>query len=568
MRSLLISMLVRCYRPGASACIAALYMAELGSGLPVLEHPLTSSQALHSVGVMGGTFSRLGLCAVACLAGALFVGAGAAGAAPFAPYSAVSVGSWPEAVAIGDVTGDGRPDVVMTTGYAGDAENDFRLWVFAQAPDGSLAAPVSYPTAGSYGRGPESVAVGDITGDGRADVVVGLPGLGVQLFPQLAAGSLGFPSVTSTPDAGKIRVGQLDGDGRVDVAGVGWGTNTVSVLLNDGAGGLRAPVSFVARHAGYEDLEVGDVTGDGRADLVVMSGQSYAVPNFSVLPQLAAGGFGTAAEYRVGTNVNTQGIGLGDVTGDGRLDVLASYGGNRPSSFIGVFAQTTAGSLAPQVAYPSYDIPEPVESADVDRDGRVDVVTLHGGWNRAGVYLQQGNGTLAAEELATIPYASHYNPHGLAVGDVDGNGSPDVVLADYNNGLVVLRGTAPPPPPPPPTADLATDVAAVAASVKQRQAFGFDVTATNAGPSAVTATLVVTLSGPAASVGANAAGCSVAGLRVSCTLGSIAAGTSRVVRVGGTAAKKGTIVATATVAGNVTDPAGANNTDSASIKVG
>jgi FG-GAP-like repeat len=92
--------------------------------------------------------------------------AGAAGTL-FQPYQAFDVGSWPEAVAIGDVTGDGRSDVVMTTGYYGDPANDFRLWVFAGADSGSLSAPVSYATGST--RTPESVVVGDITGDGLAD---------------------------------------------------------------------------------------------------------------------------------------------------------------------------------------------------------------------------------------------------------------------------------------------------------------------------------------------------------------------------------------------------------------
>jgi hypothetical protein len=154
------------------------------------------------------------------------------------PFSALSVGSWPEAVAIGDVTGDGRRDVVMTTSYASDPASDYRLWVLAQTADGSFAAPVSYATAASYTQRPESVAIGDITGDGAADVVVGLARLGVQVFPQLAGGSLGAPTLTATGDASKIRLGHLDGDQKLDVAGVGWGTNTLSVLLNDGTGGL------------------------------------------------------------------------------------------------------------------------------------------------------------------------------------------------------------------------------------------------------------------------------------------------------------------------------------------
>ena len=70
--------------------------------------------------------------------------------------------------------------------------------------------------------------------------------------------------------------------------------------------------------------------------------------------------------------------------------------------------------------------------ADVDGDGRKDALVTHGGWERLGVYRQFPNGDFLAEELYAIPYASAYEPQGLAVGDINGDGRPDAVIADYN----------------------------------------------------------------------------------------------------------------------------------------
>jgi hypothetical protein len=493
---------------------------------------------------------------------ALAVGcAGSAAASTVGVARIVSVGSSPVAVAVGDVNGDGRNDVVVTTGYANDPARDFRLWVLTQRPDGSLAAPLSYVTAGSYVNRPESVAVGDVTGDGKDDVVVGLGGLGVQVFAQ-SGGVLATPTFTPTVDSGKIRLGRLDGDADLDVAGVGWGTNTVTVLLNDGRGHFPTAAVYPAQHGGYEDLEVGDVTGDGRSDIVVMSGQLYSVPNVSVLTQSAAG-FAAAAEYRVAANVNTQGIGIGDVTGDGRADVVASYGGNQPNASIAVFAQTSSGTLAAPVRYASYDIPEPVEVVDVDRDGRADIVTAHGGWQRAGIYLQGPGGTLGPEELAEIPYVSHYNPHGLAVGDIDGNGSPDIVIADSNNGLVILPGTATAAA----NADRAVTLVSSASTVKQRKPFTLDIKVANAGPATTAATAVLTLSGSFTAINAGP-GCVASAAKVTCTYASLAAGDTATSRLTVTAAGRGTIAASATVTGDLTDPNPANNTSSTTITVG
>jgi hypothetical protein len=378
----------------------------------------------------------------------LTAGPATVAASSFQPAEVVTVPSRADAVRVGDVTGDGRADVVFTTGYNNDPTNDFGLFVMAQLADGTLAAPVRYATAGSYGQRPSSLALGDVTGDGRTDVVVGLDRYGIQVFPGQAGGTLGAPTLTASTDSTRVALGSLDAAPGLDVAGIGWGSNTVTVF-SGGAAGLSPVATYPAKHGGYDDLEVGDVSDDGLADIVVMSGQLYADPNISVLAQLGGGGFAAAAEYSIGTNILTSGIGLGDVTGDGRVDVVASYGGNRPYSNIAVFAQTASGTLAAAVSSPSYDIPQPVEVADLDKDGRADVVTMHGGWQRAGIYFGQAGGTLAAESLEVVPYASQYNVQGLAIGDVDGNGLSDIVEADSNYGIVILfNGTRPAPTAP------------------------------------------------------------------------------------------------------------------------
>jgi uncharacterized repeat protein (TIGR01451 family) len=357
-------------------------------------------------------------------------------AAPFQPYEDKQAGSaFSLAAATGDVTGDGRNDAVVTTGAYDNPATDRHVLVFAQTPGGGLAAPVGYLAAGP-GETPTSVAVGDITGDGRADVVVGVRGLGVKVFPQLPSGVLGEPTTTPTVDDALVRLGHLDVDGRLDVVAVGRATNTAAVLLNDGSGGLRAPVTYPVAQAESTDLEVADVTGDGLDDVVV-SVAGFG-PGVIVLPQLETGGLGKPDGY----DVDAYSIGVGDLTSDGRVDVVV-----RSLNAVEVLAQTPAGTLAAPIGYPSYASFTAVEVADVDRDGRDDAVTFNGA-PTAGVFLQQPSGQLGSEDRYPIPSDAHpILPHGLALGDVSGDGSPDIVFAASYHTLVVLRNNAQRTPP-------------------------------------------------------------------------------------------------------------------------
>src|SRR4029450_6078337 len=90
--------------------------------------------------------------ASAALAIVLLAAAPAGAAAPvsFAPYHAYFVGSSPQSVAIADVTDDGRPDVLVSTYGYSDPDNDFKLFVLPQVPDGTLGTPAKYATDAQY----------------------------------------------------------------------------------------------------------------------------------------------------------------------------------------------------------------------------------------------------------------------------------------------------------------------------------------------------------------------------------------------------------------------------------
>lgn len=357
----------------------------------------------------------------------------------FEPYTVFPISdTFAEAVGIGDFNSDGLNDVAMTS--------NTKLWVFLQKSDGSLDAPVAYDASSRT----KSMAVGDLNNDDRADIVIAHPYPNtINIFFQLPDGTLApravYP-VSNTPDA--VAVGDLNQDGLDDIAISHWNAPVIGVVTQTAEGTLNPMVTYPSPQAGYDDIAIGDVNGDGLNDVVKMNGQGIN-PDLSVYLQNSDETLSSALSYYAGCSPSCAGSGvdLGDVSGDGRIDIVFSYGGNRPYSNIAVFTQAQDGSLLPAVSYSAHDIPEPVEVADVNSDGLADVITAHGGWSRVGVFLQQ-NGMLSPYSLYTIPYASHYWSQGLDVGDINSDGLPDLAIADSNHGLVVLYHTGPDITPP------------------------------------------------------------------------------------------------------------------------
>lgn len=347
----------------------------------------------------------------------------------------ISIGSSPEAVAVGDLTGDGRNDVAMTNWYSFDSPTDYKLLVFPQQMDGTLGTPVAYATQATYGCAPSSMAVADVNGDGREDVVIGESGCGIEIFLQDGTGSLLSSAFIATAESHRIRVADFDGDGRMDIAGAGWGTGQVAIVMQTAAGTLAGPTSWAVSHAGWEDLDIGDVNGDGRPDVVVSSGQGDTSKALAVLLQLADGTFGNPKYYSLGGSP-IRAVATGDVNGDARTDIVVS---SLFDSTIGVFYQDASGDLGPMQEIAAGDTVQAIDVTDVNGDGAHDIVVRTG--YGFGVCSQQPDGTLSSLQTYSAPISGYFNPESITTGDINTDGRVDLVGA----GIVYLtnRGMAP-----------------------------------------------------------------------------------------------------------------------------
>jgi hypothetical protein len=307
------------------------------------------------------------------------------------------------------------------------------LLVYLQNADGSLANPVSYVASAN----PISLAVGDLNHDGRADIVASdFISNTISVYSQKVDGTLASRVTYATgiqPDA--LAVGDLNHDGLDDVAVSHWNSPSIGIFTQKPTGSLNTMLAYSAPLAGYDDIAIGDVNGDGLNDVVKMNGINV-VPRLSVYLQTNTGFLAGASPYDINCtgDCSPGGLAVGDVTGDGRADVLVSYGGIAPTSNIALFEQAGDGSLLAPVSSPAHDVPEPLKLADINLDGYADLVVAHGYWGDGfSVYLQPLNGY----SFFSLPHlGSYYEPQALSVADLNGDGLPDVVVAG-TGGLVV-----------------------------------------------------------------------------------------------------------------------------------
>lgn len=386
-------------------------------------HAMGGSSDGGAAGAAGGTAgaSGGGTAGVAGTSGAAG-GAGGMFALTFAPEVRYRGGSWAMMIRVGDLNGDGAPDVA-----AADFSNPVAgSFVMLNNGDGTLGVASQYLP----GEHMAAIAIGDFSGDGHVDLALTAGEQGLSLLVNEGNGRF---AVASRWPVHAMAVQELDvnGDGRLDlVAGN-------SLFLNRGGGNFAAPLTMTV---GGFSLAAGDLDRDGKIDLV---GGGSSV---SVSRNRGDGSFDARVTYQIGSRARgsvAHDVAVGDVNRDGWPDIATANDYDQTAS---VLLNKGDGTFARAQIYAAGPWPTSVEIADLNGDGWPELVVANSaigsvertGASYVGVYRNLGDGTFAPP-TKIVPFVF---AESLAVGDLNGDQKLDIVAGDAGGGINVAINTS------------------------------------------------------------------------------------------------------------------------------
>ena len=350
----------------------------------------------------------------------------------------------PTALIVTDFNHDGKLDIVVGSGTAEIIAPDFGsgdIEVLYGNGDGTFQGAL-YPT----GSRPQSITAGDLNKDGKPDLVVPNPGSnsltilmnqGKGIFSAAAPYTLSVPGGNAvSPTA--VAISDLNGDGNLDVAVANQGTGNVAIALGSASGTLQ-PAKYVTTGTGAVMVAAGDLNGDGKQDLVVANAgnldQSGGTDSGSVSVLLGNGDgtFKAATSLTAGERPGF--IAIQDVNGDGKMDLVvlnlgltAGYSSPANPGGLTVFLGKGDGTFQSGVNIPAGTTPASLAVGDLNGDGKPDIVVTtkqsEFDWV-VGVLLGNGDGTFRSPTFME----GQFGMTDVVIADLNGDSKPDLVVA-------------------------------------------------------------------------------------------------------------------------------------------
>ncbi|GAA1671641.1 VCBS repeat-containing protein [Fodinicola feengrottensis] len=357
----------------------------------------------------------------------------------------VAGGQWrfADVLLVGDVTGDGHPDVVARD----PAVDNGTLWIYPNNGSTTGNPWTSRFSAGTGWNIANAIMLADVTGDGHPDIVARDPAVDngtLWIYPHNGSTTANpwtsrFWAGTGWNLATALMLGDVTGDGHPEIVAR---DATGSLWIYPNSGALTSNPWTSSRYpagTGWnlaDTLMLGDVTGDGRPDVVARdrTGALWIYP-----------GNGSTAGNPWTTSRVAAGIGwqladrliLADVTGDGHLDIVA-----RPGGDLWLYPYNGSANGNPWTsrisAGTSWGAIDDLAIGDVTNDGHLDLVARDPSLDNGTLFVYPGDGSVTANPWTAAPVAAGTGwdlATALAVGDLTGDGHRDVLARDASGNL-------------------------------------------------------------------------------------------------------------------------------------